>query len=90
MNFGEVLEKVKKGEKGFRLGWNGKGMFFVYQKSYPTGIPCNIQTSKAWGINEDDLFKCEPYLQLKMANGSHSMWQPNTLDILAEDWEIIK
>lgn len=27
MNFGQALEKVKNGEKIFRHGWNGKGMF---------------------------------------------------------------
>lgn len=49
MNFGQALEKVKNGEKIFRHGWNGKGMFVVYQKGYPNGIPCNMQTAKAWG-----------------------------------------
>ena len=89
MNFGQALEKVKTGEKIFRHGWNGKGMFVVYQKGYPDGIPCNMQTAQAWGLNEGDLFKCEPYLQLKMANGSHSMWTPSINDVLAEDWEYI-
>lgn len=36
MNFGKALEAVKDGKKIFRLGWNGKGMFVVYQKGYPT------------------------------------------------------
>ncbi len=90
MNFGQVIEHLKNGEKAFRLGWNGKGMFVVYQKGYPDGIPCNMQTAKAWGMNEGDLFKCEPYFQIKCANGSHSMWFPSTNDLLSEDWEIIK
>lgn len=89
INFGQALEKVKSGEKIFRLGWNGKNMFVVYQKGYPDGIPCNMQTAKAWGLNEGDLFKCEPYLQIKMVNGSHAMWVPSINDILAEDWDYI-
>ena len=89
MDFGQALEKVKNGEKIFRHRWNGKGMFVVYQKGYPAGIPCNQQTAKAWGLNEGDLFKCEPYLQIKMTNGSHAMWVPSINDILAEDWEYI-
>lgn len=89
MNFGKALELLKQGEKAFRLDWNGKAMFVVYQKAYPDGIPCNLQTAKAWGMNEGDLFKCEPYLQIKMANGSHAMWAPSINDILAEDWQII-
>jgi hypothetical protein len=35
MEFGEAIKEAKQGEKIFRLGWNGKGMFVVYQKGYP-------------------------------------------------------
>lgn len=90
MNFGQALEAVKSGEKIFRLGWNGKGMFAVYQKGYPDGIPCNKQTAEAWGLKEGDLFKVRPYLQLRTAQGDHAMWVPSTSDILAEDWEVIR
>lgn len=41
MNFGQAVEALKQGEKVARNGWNGKGMFVVYQKGYPQGIPCN-------------------------------------------------
>lgn len=89
MTFGLATEAAKKGYKIARIGWNGKGMFVVYQKGYPQGIPSNKQTAIAWGINEGDLFKCEPYLQIKMVNGSHAMWVPSINDTLAEDWMII-
>lgn len=88
-NFGEALKYLKRGHKVTRQGWNGKGMFVVYQKAYPQGIPCNKQTAEAWGLNEGDLFKCEPYLQIKMANGSHAMWVPSINDVLAEDWRFV-
>ena len=65
-------------------------MFVVRQKGYPQGISCNKQTAEVWGLNEGDLFKCEPYLQIKNANGSHSMWVPSTGDIFAEAWEVIR
>ncbi|KRE33288.1 DUF2829 domain-containing protein [Paenibacillus sp. Soil724D2] len=90
MKFGQALDLMKQGEKAFRLGWNGKGMFTVYQKGYPDGIPCNKQTASAWGLNEGDLFKVQPYLQIRTAQGDHAMWVPSTGDILAEDWEIIR
>lgn len=90
MDFSEALKRVKAGGKIFRLGWNGKGMFVVYQKGYPNGIPCNRQTALAWGMNEGDLFKCNPYLQIKNVDGSHSMWVPSIGDILANDWEEVK
>jgi Protein of unknown function (DUF2829) len=90
MDFGKALDQAKNGEKIFRLGWNGKGMFAVYQKGYPDGIPCNKQTAEAWGLKEGDLFKVRPYLQLRTAQGDHAMWTPTTSDTLADDWEIIK
>ena len=56
--FGEAVRRLKAGQKVTRKGWNGKGMFVVYQKGYPQGIPCNKQTAEAWGLNEGDLFVC--------------------------------
>lgn len=88
--FSAAIEAVKSGKKIARAGWNGKGMFVVYQKAYPQGIPCNKQTADAWGMKEGELFRCEPYLQLKMVNGSHSMWVPSINDVLAEDWTIVE
>lgn len=90
MDFGKALNLVKRGSKIARDGWNGKGMFVVYQKGYPQGIPCNKQTAEAWGMEEGELFKCEPYLQIKMANGSHAMWVPSINDVLAEDWQVVE
>lgn len=90
MNFGQAIEAVKRGNLIAREGWNGKGMFVVYQKGYPDGIPCNAQTANAWGMNEGDLFRCEPYLQIKMVNGSHAMWVPSINDVLAEDWIMVE
>lgn len=90
MTFGIALELLKKGCKVAREGWNGKGMLVVYQKGYPDGIPCNKQTAEAWSMNEGDLFKCNPYLQIKQVNGSHSMWVPSIGDVLAEDWIVVK
>lgn len=90
LTFGLAIEALKKGYKVVRKGWNGKGMFVVYQKGYPQGISCNKQTAEAWGINEGDLFRCEPYFQIKMVNGSHAMWVPSINDCLAEDWMVVE
>lgn len=89
LTFGEALELLKQGKRLQRIGWNGKGMFIVYQKGYPNGIPCNKNTAEAWGMKEGELFKCEPYLQIKMVNGSHAMWVPSINDLLAEDWVVV-
>ena len=90
MNFGIALELMKKGCKVAREDWNSKGMFAVYQKGYPDAIPCNRQTAEAWGMKEGELFKCNPYLQIRQADGSHSMWVPSIDDVLAEDWVIVE
>ena len=89
MSYGQATELAKTGSRIARKGWNGKGMFVVYQKRYPEGIPCNKQIADAWGLNEGDLFKCEPYLQIKLPNGSHSMWAPSVNDSIADDWEVV-
>lgn len=88
MTFGLAIEAAKIGKKIARRGWNGKGMLVVYQKGYPQGIPCNEQTAVAWDMKAGDLFKCNPYLQIKQEDGSCSMWSPSIGDVLAEDWEI--
>lgn len=89
MDFGEALRAVKSGKKISRDGWLIDGLFVVYRKGYPEGIPCNKQTAEAWCMQEGDLFKCEPYLQINTVDGSHTMWVPTIRDILAEDWCIV-
>lgn len=90
MTFGIALELLKKGCKVAREGWNGRGMFVVFQKGYPDGVPCNRQTAEAWGMNEGELFRCNPYLQIRQVDGSHSMWVPSIGDVLAEDWVVVE
>lgn len=89
MDFGEAIKKAKQGKRISRKGWNGKGMFVVYQKGYPEGIPCNKQTAETYGYKEGSLFKCRPYLQMRCADGTHQMWLASQSDILEEDWHII-
>lgn len=90
VSFGTAVEALKVGVKMARKGWNGKGLFVVYQKGYPDGIPCNNQTAEAWGLKEGELFRCEPYLQINTVDGSHAMWVPSIRDVLAEDWVMVE
>jgi hypothetical protein len=89
-DFGTAIDFLKSGLKVTRKGWNGKGQFVVYQKGYPNGIPCNKQTAEAFGMNEGDLFKVRPYLQMRTAQGDHAMWTPSVSDVLAEDWQVVE
>lgn len=89
MNFGNAIEMLGMGFKVARKGWNN-GMFVVYQKGYPHGIPCNKQTAEAWGMDEGDLFRCNPYLQIREENGTHSMYSPSNLDLVSVDWYVVE
>ena len=88
-DFGEAIHQMKQGRRVAREGWNGKNMCVAYQKGYPQGIPCNKNTAEAWGMQEGELFKCRPYLQMKCADGTFQMWLATQSDILAEDWYIV-
>ncbi|NRA77899.1 MAG: DUF2829 domain-containing protein [Pseudoalteromonas sp.] len=89
MDIGQAIMLAKQGYKISRAGWNGKGMFVVYQKGYPQGFKCNKQTADAWGMKEGDLFVVNPYLQIQNPDGSHSTWAPSGGDALATDWGIV-
>jgi len=91
MKLNEVVDFVKE-NKGFafaREGWNGKGMYAVHQKGYPDGIPCNKNTAEAYGVPEGTILKFNEYLQLKMVDGTIMMWNPNVIDILANDYVVL-
>ncbi len=90
MSFGDALIVLKQGKRVARKGWNGKNMSVAYQKGYPDGIPCNKNTAEAWGMQEGELFKCRPYLQMRCADGTFQMWLASQSDILADDWYIVE
>ena len=90
MTFGDALDALKQGKRIARKGWNGKNMSVAYQKGYPDGIPCNKNTAQAWGMQEGELFKCRPYLQMRCADGTFQMWLASQSDILADDWYIVE
>lgn len=90
LTYGEALEFLKARKPVSRHIWKNKDIFVVYQHGYPNGIPCNAQTAAAWHMKEGELFRCEPYLQISTANGSHAMWAPTVDDSLANDWYVVE
>jgi hypothetical protein len=74
MTFGEAIEAAKRGLKIARIGWNGKGMFIVYQKGYPDGIPVHpcLQMRCADGTPHGNV------------------WLASQSDILDNDWHIVE
>lgn len=88
MTFDLALQYLKDGYGVYREMWFN-AQYVKLQKAYPQGIPCNKQTAECWGLQEGDLFKCNPYFQVKNLVGSFSMWAPSVDDILADDWMVI-
>lgn len=88
-SFSEALYRLKAGYRLSRKEWNNPKMIVVYQKGYPDGIKCNAQTATAWGMNEGDTFKCNPYFQIRNGNDTHSMYLPSVDDLLAKDWYVV-
>jgi len=76
MNFGQALEKLKKGESIRRHGWNGAGMWLDIQEP-----DLNSKMTHPYMVMH--IPKCPEGLRLLP-------WQPAQVDLFAEDWEIIK
>lgn len=101
LNFGQAIEALKQGKRVARKGWNGKGMYVVFQKGYPNGIEANKNTQEALSIPEGSIIGFRPYLMMACPKGSTNHfgdtnnsldcvpWLPSQTDILAEDWVIL-
>jgi hypothetical protein len=87
--FGGAIALMKRGRKMRRVGWNGKGMFVVYQKGYPDGIGLNENTAAALGLPVGTKCIFQPYLMMRTADGSFvTGWLASQTDMLAEDWVV--
>lgn len=84
-----VREMRYHGGKVRRSGWNGKGMFLVFQKGYPDGIPINANTAQATGIPQGTVCKFLPYIMMRTVDGSFVPWLASQTDLLATDWELV-
>ena len=88
LSFSDALTFIKVGMPMRRSGWNGQHQFVVLRKGYPDGVPCDERTACEWDMAEGELFRCEPYLQIRLEHGSHAVWTPSTADIMADDWTV--
>ncbi len=84
-----VTEMRHHGKKVAREGWNGKGMYLVFQKAYPEGIPINKNTADATGIPAGTVCKFLPYILMRTAGGEFVPWLASQTDLLAVDWEVV-
>ena len=82
-----VNEMKFHGLKVRRAGWNGKGMYVVFQRGYPEGIPINENTANATGIAKGTVCKFLPYVMMCTVDGTFVPWLCSQTDLLATDWE---
>jgi hypothetical protein len=82
-----VNEMKFHGLKVRRAGWNGFGMYLVFQRGYPDGIPINENTANATGIPKGTVCKFLPYVMMCTVDGSFVPWLCSQTDLLATDWE---
>lgn len=90
-DFGWALAQLRQGARVARAGWNGKGMWLVYQKAYPQGIPINQNTAEATGIPQGTVCHFLPYIMMKVAcaEGTTTFvpWLASQTDLLSCDWD---
>lgn len=91
-DFGWALTQLRQGARVCRDGWNGKGMWLVFQKAYPDGIPINQNTAEATGIEQGTVCEFLPYIMMKVATKGHEKpcfvpWLASQTDILSSDWD---
>lgn len=88
MNIGEMIGYLKKGQKGFREGWNGRSQFIYYvpENSYPAERD-KLETLK--GVFDDDLVPYQDYIAIKTKDNKVVPWLASQTDLLAKDWKLI-
>ncbi len=85
MHFGNALEHMKAGDRIHRNGWNGKGMFLYL-------VPANSYPAQTDIAKEEfgDFVPYGAYIAIKTVQGTvEAGWRPTTMDMLANDWELL-
>lgn len=87
MNFSGALNHLKNGEKLCRNGWNGKGMhvYLVNGSTFTVNRKPLIDM-----YPEGTVVDYRPHLDMRCADGTLAVWTVSQLDVLAEDWEVVK
>ena len=94
MNFGLAIEAMKMGQKVARAGWNGKGMWCIYNPGSKGETHAMFEGSvyKNHGVDECEIL---PHFDMYTVNasGRRAMlpgWLASQSDMDADDWLIIE
>lgn len=84
MTFGEALEKLKKGKKVSREGWNGKKQYIE--------LATNISYINSFGevINVNHETMGNKAIAFVGTSGVQLGWLASQSDMLSEDWRVIE
>ena len=89
-DFGWALRCLKQSKAVARKGWNGKGMFLMFQpdSKVPGNMMRNELAKKFYG---DSTVKIHGHIDMKAADGTYIVgWSATQTDMLAEDWEVVE
>lgn len=92
LDFGTVIELLKRGKKLTRSGWNGRRrdgspmyVFMVNGSRFKVSrAPLNTMFEEGTEISY------KPHLDMCHADDSIGVWVPVLNDVLAEDWQIVE
>lgn len=87
LDFGNALRALRRGEKVARAGWNGRGMFLFLVP----GSTFKVNRPPLMGIYpEGTEINYQPHIDMRTAQGTVVPWLASHIDVLAEDWFIVK
>ena len=92
MTFGMAIEKMKRGFKVARKGWNGKGMY-IWMMSYAVVQAewCKEPHLKELAESNGGQIECLGSIRMKTAdNKVLTGWLASQTDMLSEDWCIVE
>lgn len=94
LTFGEAIDLMKKGYKLARSGWNGKGMWCIYNPASKGETHPMFEGSvyKQHGVDECEIL---PHFDMHTVNasGRRAMlpgWLASQSDMDAQDWMVVE
>ena len=87
MEFGKAITAIKSGKKVTRKNWKGEGTFLFLVP----GSKFKVNRPPLLGIYpEGHEIAYRPHIDFRASGGTIGPWQPNHVDLLADDWVIVE
>ena len=97
MTFGNAIEAMKKGKRVARRGWNDKNMFIFLTRGsrinldeFPPGSQKMLSIKITGSVGLDQLV-INDHIDIMTSDGSITIgWAASYVDMLSDDWFIVK